>query len=208
MLSSHPGVELIAACGDGDELEGLVARERPDAVITDIHISAVGAEDGVGLAARLRDRDPELGLVILSQSVEPDHAVQLMSSGTSGRAYLLKDRIEDASELVEVVRTVTTGGSAIDPLVVEALIAARAYESRSRLRELTPRELQILAQIAEGKSNSAIAASLVLTKRAVEKHVNAIFAKLDLPDPAHVSRRVKAALLFLAEEEERHLFEH
>jgi DNA-binding NarL/FixJ family response regulator len=182
----------------------VVLSERPDVVITDVRMPPSGQREGILVAARLRRSFPQLGGVVISQHVEPDYAVELMSEGTSRRAYLLKDRIADTTELVRTIRAVTTGGSAIDPLVVEALIAARANGHGSPLRELTPRELQILAQIAEGKSNSAIAEALVLTKRAVEKHVNAIFAKLDLADPEHVSRRVKAALLFLAEEQDGH----
>jgi DNA-binding NarL/FixJ family response regulator len=199
LLAAQPEVELVAACGDGNELERVIASEHPDVVVTDIRMPPSGDQEGIRVASRLRESAPRLGVVILSQHIEPDYAIELMSAGTSGRAYLLKDRLADADELIRAIRAVNAGGSAIDPIVVDALIAARARESRSPLAQLTPRELQILAQIAEGKSNSAIAQSLVLTKRAVEKHVNAIFAKLDLPDPTHVSRRVKAALLFLAE---------
>ncbi|MGN6371759.1 MAG: response regulator [Solirubrobacteraceae bacterium] len=200
MLAEEPGIELIGACSDGDELERLALRERPDVVITDIRMPPSGELEGIRVAARLRDADPSIGVVILSQHVEPEYAVETMSRGTSGRAYILKDRLGDTAELGRVIRTVIEGGSAIDPLVVDALMQARARERRSPLDELTQREREILAQIAEGKSNAAIAESLVLTKRAVEKHVNSIFSKLALPDSGNVSRRVKAALLFLAEE--------
>lgn len=200
MLAQEPEIELIGACSDGEQLEQLALRERPDVVITDIRMPPSGEHEGIRVAARLREADPSIAVVILSQHVEPEYAVETMSEGTSGRAYVLKDRLGDTAELARVIRTVIEGGSAIDPLVVEALMQARARERRSPLDELTQREREILAQIAEGKSNAAIAESLVLTKRAVEKHVNSIFAKLALPDSGNVSRRVKAALLFLAEE--------
>jgi len=199
MLAEEPSVELVGLCGDGQELERLIESERPDVVIADIRMPPSGGREGIRVASQLRGSDPEVGVVILSQHVERDYVLDLMGSGTSGRAYLLKERIGDAGELVRAIRAVMDGGSAIDPAVVDVLIEGRARERRSALEELTARELQILAQIAEGKSNAAIAQSLVLTKRAVEKHVNSIFAKLDLPDPEDVSRRVMAALLFLAE---------
>ncbi len=200
MLAEQPGLRLVGVCEDGAELERTVARERPDAVVTDIRMPPSGEREGIRVASKLRESQPQLGVVVLSQHVEPEYAIDLMSSGASGRAYILKDRLGDAAELARVVRAVSEGGSEIDPLVVDALIAARTREKRSPLQDLTPRELEILAQIAEGKSNAAIADSLVLTKGAVEKHVNSIFAKLGLLDSTSVSRRVKAALLFLADE--------
>lgn len=201
MLAEEPDIELVGACGDGEELERLALRERPDVVITDIRMPPSGEHEGIRVAARLREAEPRIGVVILSQHIEPEYAVEAMSTGTARRAYILKDRLGDAAELTRVIRAVTDGGSAIDPLVVDALMKARQREQSSPLEMLTPREREILAQIAEGKSNAAIAESLVLTKRAVEKHVNSIFAKLALPDSTDVSRRVKAALLFLAEED-------
>jgi DNA-binding NarL/FixJ family response regulator len=200
MLADEPEVEVVGVCGDGNELERLIASERPDVVIADIGMPPSGDHEGIRIAARLREVDSPIGVVILSQHAEPDFAVDLMRAGTSGRAYLLKDRVSDSAELVRAIRAVAEGSSAIDPLVVDALIAVRARERRSPLEDLTHRELEILAQIAEGKSNAAIASSLVLTKRAVEKHVNSIFAKLNLPETHDVSRRVAAALLFLAEQ--------
>lgn len=200
MLAEEPGIELIGVCADGEQLERLALLEHPDVVITDIRMPPSGEHEGIRVAARLREADARIGVVILSQHVEPEYAVEAMSTGTTGRAYILKDRLADVAELTRVIHAVSEGGSAIDPLVVEALVQARTREARSPLEALTGRELEILAQIAEGKSNAAIAESLVLTKRAVEKHVNSIFAKLSLPDSGNVSRRVKAALLFLAEE--------
>src|SRR5207302_1371632 len=143
---------------------------------------------------------PEVGVLVLSQYAEAAYALALLESGSSRRAYLLKERIRDKAELVRAIRTLVEGGSVIDPQVVDALIEARTRVAESRLAELTPRERELLAEIAEGKSNAAIAESLVLSKRAVEKHVNSIFAKLDLRDAQDVSRRVKAALVYLAEE--------
>lgn len=202
MLAEQPDIELVGVCADGEELERLAASERPDVIITDIRMPPSGDREGIRLAARLREADPRIGVVILSQHVEPEYAVQAMSAGADGRAYILKDTLGDAEELARVIRAVMAGGSAIDPLVVDALMRAHERKERSPLEDLTRREREILAQIAEGKSNAAIAESLVLTKRAVEKHVNSIFAKLALTDSADVSRRVKAALLFLAEEDQ------
>jgi DNA-binding NarL/FixJ family response regulator len=198
ILAGEPGMELVGVCGDGRELERLVATLQPDVVVTDIRMPPGGDLEGIRVANRLRESQPQLGLVVLSQHLEADYAVELMRAGTTGRAYLLKDRLADATQLARAIESVAEGGSAIDPLVVDALIAGRTRE-RSPLDELTHREREILSGIAEGKSNAAIAESLVLTKRAVEKHVNSIFAKLDLRDPNSVSRRVKATLVFLAE---------
>jgi DNA-binding NarL/FixJ family response regulator len=201
MFAEEPGIELVGVCADGEELERLALRERPDVVITDIRMPPSGEHEGIRVATRLREAEPRIGVVILSQHIEPEYAVEAMGTGTARRAYILKDRLGDAAELTRVIRAVTDGGSAIDPLVVDALMEAREREQRSRLEALTPREREILAQIAEGKGNAAIAESLVLTKRAVEKHINSIFAKLALPNSSDISRRVKAALLFLAEED-------
>jgi DNA-binding NarL/FixJ family response regulator len=202
MLSSQPEVEFAGACADGLELDRMVEDADPDVVVTDLRMPPSGGREGIRIAARLRRSNPQTGVVVLSQYVEPDYAIELMSEGTARRAYLLKDRVDDAPELVRAIRAVSTGGSVVDPAVVEALIAAQQRQNGSALAELTAREREILALIAEGRSNAAIAESLVLTKRAVEKHVNSIFAKLDLREAENVSRRVKAALLYLADERE------
>jgi DNA-binding NarL/FixJ family response regulator len=154
----------------------------------------------VRVANRLRESHPDTGVLVLSQYAEATYALALLESGSARRAYLLKERIRDKGELIRAITTVARGGSVIDPEIVDVLIQARARVARSPLAELTPRERQLLGEIAEGKSNAAIAESLVLSKRAVEKHVNAIFSKLNLRDAQDVSRRVKAALLYLAEE--------
>jgi DNA-binding NarL/FixJ family response regulator len=200
-LASIPDIEIVAVATDGNELTAAVASEHPSAIVTDIRMPPSGDAEGIRVAERLRETDPEVGVVVLSQYLEPAYAISLMGSGTGRRAYLLKDRIRDKEELVSAIRAVVGGGSVIDPAVVDVLIQARTQEAHSALSELTPREREILAEIAQGKSNAAIADSLVLTKRAVEKHVNSIFAKLDLAGPEDVSRRVKATLLFLAENE-------
>ena len=200
MLRAEPGVELVGVGNDGNELGELIAKARPDVVVTDLRMPPSGGREGISLAARLRGSDPHIGVVVLSQYVEPDFAIELMSEGSGGRAYLLKDRVGDAPELVRAIRAVHDGGSVVDPAVVEALIAAQQQKRSSLLAELTERERQVLSLIAEGRSNAAIAESLVLSKRGVEKHINSIFAKLGLRETETVSRRVKAALMFLADE--------
>ena len=198
-LEGEQGVELVAVCSDGTELAAAVAELRPDVVVTDIRMPPSGRDEGVQIARRLRETDPEVGVVVLSQYAEPAYALALLDAGSSRRAYLLKERIRDRAELIRAIAAVARGGSVIDPQVVDVLIEARARAARSPLAELTPRERELLAEIAEGKSNAAIAESLVLTKRAVEKHINSIFAKLDLPEAQDVSRRVKATLVYLAD---------
>ncbi len=200
MLESEPGIELLAVCSDGKELEAAIAAKHPAVVIVDIRMPPSRADEGIRIATRLRETAPEIGVLVLSQYAEAAYALALLESGSSRRAYLLKERIRDKPELVRAITTVARGGSVIDPQVVDALIESRARVARSPLAELTPRERQLLGEIAEGKSNAAIAESLVLTKRAVEKHVNSIFSKLGLPEAQDVSRRVKATLVYLSEE--------
>ncbi|HEY6398209.1 MAG TPA: response regulator transcription factor [Solirubrobacteraceae bacterium] len=201
-LGAAPEVELVAVCSNGKELDAAITSEHPDVIITDIRMPPSGGEEGIRVAARLRETHPEVGVVVVSQYAEPAYAVALLDKGSGRRAYLLKERIRDRDELIGAIEVVARGGSVIDPTIVDVLIKARTRTAQSPLAELTPRERQLLAQIAEGKSNAAIAESLVLTKRAVEKHINAIFAKLNLPETQQVSRRVKATLMYLAEEEE------
>jgi DNA-binding NarL/FixJ family response regulator len=200
VLSGAPGIELVAICTNGKELLQAIDIWDPDVVLTDIRMPPSGAEEGVRVAARLRETHPNVGVVVLSQYAEPEYAISLLEHGTGRRAYLLKERIRDKEELIAAIRAVARGGSVIDPVIVDVLIEARSRAAASKLSELTPRERQLLAEIAAGKSNGAIAESLVLTKRAVEKHVNSIFAKLNLPETQDVSRRVKATLIFLSEE--------
>jgi DNA-binding NarL/FixJ family response regulator len=167
-------------------------------LITDIRMPPSDGDDGIILAARLRETNPDIGVVVLSQHAEPEYAIALLNSGSGRRAYLLKERIRNREDLVGAIETVASGGSVVDQKIVDVLIKARARRARSPLAELTPRERELLAEIATGKSNGAIAESLVLTKRAVEKHVNSIFSKLGLPEDQDISRRVKATLIYLS----------
>ena len=198
-LGTVSSVTIVAVCANGKELLAAVDTWRPDVIVTDIRMPPSGTDEGIRVAAQLRETHPDVGVVVLSQYAEPAYALGLLSQGTGGRAYLLKERIRDRAELIRAIEAVAHGGSVIDPGIVDALIEARFKAAHSRLAELTPRERELLAEIAKGNSNGAIAESLVLTKRAVEKHVNSIFAKLDLPETQDVSRRVKAALIYLSE---------
>jgi DNA-binding NarL/FixJ family response regulator len=200
VLADARDIDVVATCADRDELLEAIEREQPDVVVTDIRMPPTDTAEGVEVAALLRLARPEVGVVILSQYLEASYALDLLAGGSDGRAYLLKERIHDRDELAGAIRVTAAGGSVIDPKVVEVLVAARARAASSPLSGLTRREREILAEIAEGKSNLAIAGSLGLSKRAVEKHINAIFMKLELPESEDVSRRVKAALLFLADD--------
>ena len=199
-LSEAPEVELVAICTNGNELRTAIANWHPDVVMTDVRMPPSRTDEGIRVAADLRHSAPETGVVVLSQYAEPAYALALLEQGTGGRAYLLKERLRNKDELIAAIQAVARGGSVIDPTIVDVLIAARTRTANSRLSELTPRERELLAEIATGKSNAAIAESLFLTKRAVEKHINSIFSKLDLPDTEDVSRRVKATLIYLSEE--------
>jgi DNA-binding NarL/FixJ family response regulator len=199
VLSGDPELALVAVVGDLDSLRAACARERPDVVITDIRMPPTNSDEGIRLATELRDTAPETGVVVLSQFADPIYALALLDRGSDRRAYLLKERVHNRAELIGAIRAVAAGGSMIDPKIVEGLVNARGHAERSPLNELTAREREVLGQIAQGKSNAAIADSLVLTKRAVEKHINAIFLKLGLSDAQDVSRRVKAALMMLSE---------
>jgi DNA-binding NarL/FixJ family response regulator len=200
LLGGAADVEVLAACDDQDSLLAAVARFAPDVVVTDIRMPPGFSDEGLAVARRLRHEQPGIGVVVLSAHVDPAYALALLEEGSRGRAYLLKERVARPAELVGAIHEVAAGGSVIDPSVVEALVEDRVRARRSPLAALTPRELEILGEIARGRSNAAIADALVLTKRAVEKHVNAIFAKLGLrPQDEEVDRRVRAALLFLAE---------
>lgn len=201
VLEDEDGIEVVAACGDRDGLLRTIEAERPDVVVTDIRMPPTRTDEGLQVAARLRVEHPEIGVVVLTQYAEPQYGITLLDDGSDGRAYLLKERIQYRGQLVEAVRAVAGGGSVVDAKVVEGLIAERRRVQESPLAELTPRELEILGHVARGSSNQAIADELVLTKRAVEKHINAIFLKLGLTEAMDVSRRVKAALIFLSESE-------
>jgi len=199
LLEGEEELELVASCGDFDELLIAIDKERPDVVLTDIRMPPTGTDEGIRAAALLRTSHPATGVVVLSQYAEPAYALSLLEEGSEGRAYLLKERVSDVGELLRAIREVAKGGSVIDPKVVEVLVAARAKAATSPLARLTPREGEILGEMAQGKNNAAIAASLVLSERAVEKHINSIFSKLGLGEEPDTHRRVKAVLLFLAD---------
>jgi DNA-binding NarL/FixJ family response regulator len=200
VLADAEGVEIVATCEDGDALRAAVEAELPDVVLTDIRMPPSNDDEGIAIANALRETHPEIGVVVVSQYADPRYGIALFKAGSDGRAYLLKERLHDRTQLVNALEAVAAGGSVVDSRVVEALIAARARAEASPLRELTTRELEILSEIAQGKSNSAIAEELVLTKRAVEKHINAIFSKLGLTQAEDFSRRVKAALIYVAQQ--------
>ena len=199
LLRSAPNVEIVASCGDLDSLIAAVEADPPDVVLTDIRMPPSETDEGIQLAARLRDTHPDVGVVVLSQYADPGYALALLESGSDRRAYLLKERVHDRAQLLATVQAVADGGSVIDPKIVEVLVAAKARAQESPLSELTRREYEVLSEIAQGKSNTAIAETLVLTKRAVEKHINSIFMKRGLADTDDIAKRVKATLLFLAE---------
>jgi DNA-binding NarL/FixJ family response regulator len=203
ILAAHERIDVVATCEDYDGLLAAVESERPDVVITDIRMPPTSTDEGIRAAAALRESHPEVGVVVLSAHDDPAYVLALLESGSAGRAYLLKERIHDRLQLTAAVDAVAGGGSVIDPKVVEVLVAARTQASQSPLAELTARETEVLAEIAQGKSNTAIAESLVLTKRAVEKHIHSIFMKLNLAYEQDVSKRVKATLLFLADRQMR-----
>jgi DNA-binding NarL/FixJ family response regulator len=199
MLAKEPGIEVVACCRDLPSLIAAIDRSPPDVLVTDIRMPPTNTDEGIRLAIRLRDRHPEVGVVVLSNYAEPAYALALLAGGSSRRAYLLKERVGDRAQLVAAIKAVAAGGSLMDSKVVEPLVAASARVEESPLAGLTGREREVLAEIAKGKSNAAIADALVLTKRSVENYINVIFAKLGLSDAEDVSKRVKAALIFLAE---------
>jgi DNA-binding NarL/FixJ family response regulator len=200
ILGRMAGIELVAACADGDSLWDAVENKSLDAVIVDMRMPPSGEVEGIEIASRLRDRHPDVGLVLLSQYAEPRYGLELMSPSAAGRAYLLKDRVHDREELESAIRTVARGGTMIDPSMVRMLLETQQQRRSSAVAELTRREQEVLAEMAQGKSNAAIGEALGLTKRAVEKHVGSIFMKLELSDEEDmVSRRVAAVLLYLAE---------
>lgn len=200
VLRDLDDVELVDTAEDLDELRASVERTKPDVVVTDIRMPPSNTDEGIQFADELRSSHPDVGVVILSQHAEPRYAMALLSAGSGRRAYLLKDRLTDEAELNQALHNVAAGLSLIDPRVVEKLVTAREKWD-SELGTLTPREFEILGLIAEGRSNRWIASKLTITKRAVERHINAIFLKLDLGEPEDVNRRVQAALLYLSGED-------
>ena len=198
LIDLEPDLEVVGACIDYPSLLKTVQEESPDVVVTDIRMPPTGTDEGIRAANELRSLYPSLGVVVLSQYSEPAYALRFLENGSKGRAYLLKERVSDIGQLASAIREVARGGSVIDPEVVDNLVKARSQDTRSPLRALTPREVEVLAEMAQGKNNAAVAAALVLSERAVEKHINSIFFKLGLSEETDVHRRVKAVLLFLA----------
>jgi DNA-binding NarL/FixJ family response regulator len=199
LIERASDLELVATCADYGALLRAVDEHEPDVVITDIRMPPGGSDEGIRAAEQLRATHPSVGVLVLSAYAEPAYALRLLEGGSAGRAYLLKDRVADLDQLVNAIHAVASGDSVIDPRVVETLVATQATRKASRLDKLTPRELEVLAEIAQGKNNAAIAGALFLSERAVEKHINAIFAKLGLSREQDTNRRVRAALLYLDE---------
>jgi DNA-binding NarL/FixJ family response regulator len=197
LLEASGQVEVLAAVGTATELRRGVAQFAPDAVMTDIRMPPGDHMEGIEAAHRIRAEHPGVGVVILSQHADESYAFELLKNGTAGLAYLLKDRVGDLDELLRALREVCAGRSAIDARVVDALVQRRARRESSGLEDLTPRERDVLHQMAQGRSNPGIAAALVLSESAVEKHVSSILAKLGRPDEEGMHRRVAAVLAFL-----------
>lgn len=197
LLQEQEGLDLVAVCADLPGLRSAVEEHHPDAVITDIRMPPGNRDEGLRFAEEARESHPRLGVVVLSQYAEPEYALSLLENGAAGRAYLLKDHVSNVDQLLHAITEVAHGGSAIDPTVVGMLVSARRARP-TPLDQLTPREREVLQQLAEGKNNIAIAAALSLSERAVEKHINAIFSKLELSEESQIHRRVKAALTYLA----------
>jgi DNA-binding NarL/FixJ family response regulator len=199
LLETRPEFEVAAVCDDLETLLAAVEAERPDVVVTDIRMPPGGADEGIQAAGRLRETNPELGVVVLSQYANPSYVLALLEGGSARRAYLLKERVKDLEQLAAAITTVAAGGSVIDPKVVEALVAENARDVESPLAQLTPRERDVLREMAGGKNNAAIAGALYLTERSVEKVIHSIFLKLGLTWETTVHKRVKAVILYLAE---------
>jgi len=200
LLESVDELDLVATCSDLESLQAAINREHPDVVLTDIRMPPTNTDEGIRMAEALRSSAPSIGVVVLSQFADAEYALALLDKGAAGRAYLLKERVSDLDQLVNAIREVARGGSVVDTRVIENLIAERSRNKRSALADLTQREREVLASVAEGKNNAAIAQALHLSEGAVEKHISAIFSKLGLTEEPAVHRRVKATLIYLAEE--------
>lgn len=196
LFADFDDIDVLGAAADHDEAVTLVTEHEPDVVITDIRMPPTDSDEGLRLAQMIADHHPEMGVVVLSHHLEPDYALRLLRDGTSGRAYLLKDRVGDPGEIHRAVIAVAEGGSLIDAAVVDALLETRR-SGGSVLDRLTHREGEVLAEIARGRSNRAVAEELGISERAVEKHASSIFVKLGLSEETERNRRVAAVLVFL-----------
>jgi DNA-binding NarL/FixJ family response regulator len=201
LLASSGEVDLVATASDLDGLLSAVESERPDAVLTDIRMPPTNTTEGIDAARTIREEHPDIGVVVLSQYAEEDYAYELLKDGAAGLGYLLKERVGDLDEVVRALNEVARGGSVLDPRVVESLVARKDKLAHSPLKQLTDREREVLQHMAQGENNAAIARSLFLTERAVEKHINSLFHKLDLSEEPDVHRRVMAVLAFLRDTE-------
>ena len=197
IVASAEDIELVATCETVAEARAAIEREQPDVLLTDIRMAPTFTDEGIRFAAELATSHPEIGVLVLSQHADPIYAMTLLEHGSKGRGYLLKERLKDVGELNRSVREIAAGGAIVDPQIVDALLNMRGPK-HSALESLTPREREILALIAEGRSNSAVAESLSITTRGVERHINSIFAKLELGDSDAISRRVMATLAYLS----------
>ncbi len=200
LLETADDLAVTASCVDLAGLLEAVHADPPDVVLTDIRMPPTGTDEGIRAAAELRRTHPTLGVLVLSQYAEPGYVLELLDGGSEHRGYLLKERLADGSELISALREVAAGGSVVDPKVVESLVTARRRNEAGPLDRLTPRESEVLAEIAKGRNNASIASTLVLSQRAVEKHINSLFSKLDLTEDPESHRRVKAVLLYLSRE--------
>ncbi|HSD49641.1 MAG TPA: response regulator transcription factor [Actinomycetota bacterium] len=199
LLTNSPEIDLVGTATDFEELLLAVDELRPDAVLTDIRMPPTNSTEGIDAARKIRGEHPEIGVVVLSQFAEEEYAYELLKDGAAGVGYLLKERVADVTELVRALSEVAGGGSVLDPKVVEALVSAKERMAHSPLAQLTDREREVLEHMAQGQNNAAIAKSLFLTERAVEKHINSLFHKLALSEEPEVHRRVMAVLAFLRE---------
>jgi DNA-binding NarL/FixJ family response regulator len=199
VVSRDTGLELVAVCEDLPALRTVLDEHELDVLVTDVRMPPTFTDEGIQIAVELRRSHPAVGVVVLSQYAEPAYANSLLGGGSAGRAYILKERISEPGQLADAIRTVAAGGSVVDPTIVDLLVAASTRVAHSPLSALTTRELQVLDLVAQGKSNAGVATALTLTERAVEKHINAVFAKLGLGVTPDLNRRVAAVLLHLSE---------
>ncbi|MEM8924074.1 MAG: response regulator transcription factor [Actinomycetota bacterium] len=197
LLALDDDIDVVATCDDYDTLIAAVTEHRPDVVLTDIRMPPSQSDEGIRAADVIGATYPEIGVVVLSQYAEPEYARRLFEKGSDGRAYLLKERVSDLDELGTAIRRVADGGSVVDPKVVEVLIGLETNPSARVVERLTDRERDVLAEMAAGKSNASIGEALFISPRSVEKHINAIFTKLDLARTDDVHRRVRAVLVYL-----------
>jgi DNA-binding NarL/FixJ family response regulator len=197
LLAEVDALELVDSVADPQSLLKSVREHQPDAVLTDIRMPPTHTTEGIDAARQIRADHPSIGVVVLSQYVEEDYALALLSDGVAGLGYLLKERVSDIDELVRALEDVAHGGSALDPKVVEGLMTRKAAESNSPLRGLTDKERAVLEEMATGRTNATIATTLFMSERSVEKHISSVFLKLGLADEGEVNRRVKAVLTFV-----------